>query len=154
MRISNSGLDLLKEREGVVLKMYRDSAGLPSIGVGHLLTRDELRSGKLWDGTKWSGGIAEEKAEELLRRDLAFAEQAVEDFVKVRLTENQHDTLVSFVFNVGGTAFRNSTLLKVLNRGEYDLVPGQLKRWKYSAGKVDEILVNRREDEIQQWRKG
>lgn len=151
------GLDLLKQREGVVLKMYRDSAGLPTIGCGHLLTRDELTSGKLNVGgcdIPWRDGITAEQSDTLLRRDLETAEAAVRSGVTVPLSPTQYDTLVSFAFNVGGGAFRKSTLLRLLNAGDYKAVPGQLARWKYSAGRIDPILVNRRKSEAKQWAAG
>lgn len=151
MKVTDAGLDSLKQREGVVLHMYRDSAGLPTIGVGHLLTRDELTSGKLTLPVKWDQGITVAQADELLRRDLAVAEAAVTAAVLVPLTERQFDTLVSFTFNVGTAAFRNSTLLRLLNQSMYAVVPDQLRRWVHSAGRVDPILIARREDEIRQW---
>ena len=160
MRMSAGGLESLKDREGVVLTMYRDSAGLPTIGCGHLLTKDELRSGKIAGLGEWTDGLAAAQADELLQRDLAVAEVAV-DRVRVPLTIHQRDALVSFVFNVGvgtpgtatmpGTGFLGSTLLKKLNAGDYAGVPAQLRRWIHSAGRRDPILVTRRESEITQW---
>lgn len=149
------GINFLMQEEGVRLNMYRDSAGLPSIGVGHLLTKDELRSGKiLCLAVDWHSGLSREQVDELLRRDLFDAEQAVEQSVKVPLTAIQHDTLVSFAFNVGEGAFSRSTLVKQLNMKLYDSVPTQMRRWVYSAGKRDPILVARREREIEQWKRG
>lgn len=151
-RTTPEGIDCLVRREGKVLKMYRDSAGLPTIGVGHLLTKDELRSGKIGClSADWHVGLTEDQAEELLRNDLNTAERAVEDYVIVPLSPHQHDALVSFVFNVGTEAFRSSTLLKQLNNKQYQSVPTQLRRWIYAAGERNRILVARREDEIRQW---
>jgi lysozyme len=130
--------------------MYHDSAGLPTIGVGHLLTKEELATGKLRIEVDWHQGITEAQAEDLLRQDLAAAEEAVSE-VTVPLTQQQYDTLVSFAFNVGGQAFRASTLLRLLNAGQYQAVPAQLRRWIHSAGRVDPVLVRRREDEVRQW---
>jgi lysozyme len=154
MRTSDRGLGSIKAREGVRLVMYRDSAGLPTIGVGHLLTKDELRSGKIEGLGHWTEGITASEADRLLRRDLHIAETAVEQAVLVPLSPAQFDTLVSFTFNVGTTAFRNSTLLRLLNAEQYNQVPLQLRRWIYSAGRVDPILVKRREDEARQWLAG
>lgn len=155
MITSSVGIEKLKQREGVRLSMYRDSAGLPTIGVGHLLTKDELSSGKLTAlGIDWHEGILDSQASDLLAADLATTEQAINAVVTVPLTQAEFDTLVSFVFNVGATAFTNSTLLKVLNQGDYASVPSQLRRWHYSGGQSDPILVKRRESEVEQWGMG
>lgn len=154
MNISNKGIDKIEAREGVRSQMYRDSAGLPTIGVGHLLTKDELKSGKIriyGEAINWHIGLSMPEIHRLLDRDLDEAEIAVTTGVAVPLTQTQFDTLVSFVFNIGVTAFRNSTLRRSLNEGKYDAVPGQLRRWIHSAGQIDPILVKRREDEVKQW---
>ena len=152
MTTSDAGIATIRRFEGVVLTMYRDSAGLPTIGVGHLLTKDELSSGKLALSVDWHQGLTAAQADELLRRDLVQAEVAVGNAVTVPLSPAQFDTLVSFAFNVGATAFRNSTLVRLLNAGDYAAVPDQLKRWVYSAGQVDGVLVKRRKDEARQWK--
>lgn len=130
--------------------MYRDSAGLPTIGVGHLLTKDELRSGRIKDDD-WRDGISQATLDALLADDLGSAERAVGGCVIVPLDVNQFDTLVSLTFNIGIHSFARSTLLRLLNGGDYTAVPGQLRRWVWSAGVRDPILVGRREDEIAQW---
>ena len=157
MITSDAGLEHIKRREGLRTKMYRDSAGLPTIGVGHLLTKDELSSGKIFltggISVDWGAGLTVEEVNELLRLDLARAEDTVNNLLVsvLELEQHQFDTLVSFVFNVGPRAFRDSTLLKRLKSGTVDAVPEQLRRWVYAAGNVDPILVKRREDEIAQW---
>jgi lysozyme len=88
---------------------------------------------------------------DLLSQDVKPAEQSVNNGVKVSLNQNQFDALVSFTFNVGGGAFSSSTLLKVLNQGQYDQVPDQLRRWTKSGGRTVQGLVNRRENEIKLW---
>lgn len=154
MQISEHGLELLKQWEGFELKLYKDSVGLPTIGVGHLLTKSELTSGKiLIDGlpVQYSGGLTDQQALDLLSQDVKPAEQAVNTGAKVALTQNQFDALVSFTFNVGVGAFTGSTLLKVLNQSQYAGVPDQLRRWTRAGGQVVQGLVNRRENEIKLW---
>ena len=134
--------------------MYRDSAGLPTIGVGHLLTKDELSSGKIvieGVGVDWHAGLTPVQVRALLEQDLAWAEEAVNRHVELGLTQAQFDALVSFTFNAGAHAFKTSTLLKKVNAGDFVAVPEQLRRWVYSANQVDPILVKRREGEISQW---
>lgn len=154
MNMSAKGLDALKDEEGCVLHEYRDQAGLPSIGIGHLLTRSELASGKIViDGVpvKYADGITMQQALRLLAQDLHPAEEAVRNNVKVSLSQNQFDALVSFTFNVGTGAFAGSTLLKQLNQSNYVAVPEQLARWNKAGGKVCDTLVHRRAREAKMW---
>jgi GH24 family phage-related lysozyme (muramidase) len=143
MRTSRRGLEFIKNEEGCVLHVYRDPAGYPTIGVGHL-----IKPGEEFDQ------ITEEEAMKLLARDLAVAENAVNRMVRVPLTQNQFDTLVSFVFNVGSGNFEKSTLLKLLNQGRYDAVPGELAKWRKAGGKVLPGLVERRRREGELWGEG
>lgn len=150
MIFSQNGIELLKELEGIKLTVYHDIAGLPTIGVGHLLTRDELSSGKiniLGVLYKYGDGITETQAERLLAHDVAFAEGAV-SACGAELTQNQFDALVCFVFNIGRNAFAQSTLRKYLSAGELSEVPTQMRRWVHAGGKMSTGLANRREKEI------
>ena len=155
MNLSDKGIRFLRQAEGVRSDVYKDSAGLPTIGVGHLLTQSELSSGKIIiDGepVKYGEGLSNHHIDELLKQDVDRFEKAIAEYVKVPLYQNQFDALVSFSFNVGVGAFKNSTLLKVLNARDYDKVPEQLKRWVYSSRKKVQGLVNRRNSEIALWR--
>ncbi|MFL6212708.1 MAG: lysozyme [Blastocatellia bacterium] len=154
MQMSAHGLTLLEQWEGFKLKLYKDSAGLPTIGVGHLLTKSELTSGKIIINgvpVKYADGLTEQQVTDLLAQDVKPASAAVTKNVKVPLNQNQFDALVSFSFNVGIAAFTGSTLLKVLNQKQYDDVPAQLLRWTRAGGKVVQGLVNRRNNEIKLW---
>lgn len=154
MKTSIEGLALIEKREGLRTNMYLDSAGLQTIGVGHLLTKDELMSGKISIGgqpVKWRAGLTVGQVTALLDQDLAVAERAVAA-VRVTLSQQQHDTLVSFAFNIGPSAFASSTLLRKLNAGDYEAVEHELGRWVHAAGQVDPILQKRRQSEIEQWR--
>lgn len=138
-RISQDGINKIKTHEALRLQPYRDSAGLWTIGYGHLIKPDE-----------WWNEITEEFAEQLLKNDLAIAESAVKDFVEITITQNQYDALVSFVFNVGVNAFENSTLLKKLNAGDPSVVD-EFLRWNKTTinGKLKVVagLTTRRERE-------
>lgn len=150
-KMSENGRALLTLWEGKENRVYRDSAGLPTIGVGHLLTRDEISSGKiLIDGlpVKYENGLTDQQIDKLLEQDLAWAESAVNTYIDVELNQNQFDALCSFCFNIGKQAFFSSTLRKVLNQGRYDLVPEQLARWNRAGGNVIQGLVKRRNHEI------
>ena len=154
MTVDNVGLDSIKKSEGVRSTMYHDSVGLPTIGVGHLLTKSELSAGKIQlreGGVRWANGLTEMQVDELLARDLAMAEGTVEDAITVPVSQNQFNALVSFVFNVGGTAFVHSRLLRELNAGHKEAVPAQLRRWIYAGGEPQPGLVHRRAEEIRLW---
>jgi len=134
--------------------MYKDVMGLPTIGVGHLLSRSELFSGKLYiagEPVRWSEGLTTEQIDALLAQDI----KPVEDIVSTATGELlgcQFDALVSFTFNVGANAFLNSTLLKLIRSQDLIAIPAQLRRWTRAGGKVVQGLVNRREVEIKMWR--
>lgn len=154
MQMSENGLELLKQWEGFKLNVYNDSAGLPTIGVGHLITQSERNSGNIvinGVAVKYASGLTDQQVVDLLSQDVQPAEQSVNNGVKVPLNQNQFDALVSFTFNVGGGAFAGSTLLKVLNQQQYDQVPDQLLRWTKAGGQVVQGLVNRRQNEIKLW---
>lgn len=84
----------------------------------------------------------------LLRRAVPIYEQAVRENVRVQLNQNQYDALVSFSYNVGITAFRNSTSLQSLNSGNVADAVAQFKEWNRSGGRVLQGLTNRRNAEI------
>jgi lysozyme len=154
MTMSEEGKRKLAEWEGMRLTVYKDVAGFPTIGVGHLLTKDERSSGKIFingEAVRYAGGLTEQQALDLLAQELTVFEEAVSKAVTVPLTQNQFDALVSFSYNVGLNAFKNSTLLKLLNQGKYAEVPAQLRRWIYAGGKKCKGLVNRREKEVEMW---
>ena len=150
MNLSDAGLAAIEEREGRRLTMYLDKAQNPTIGVGHLLTPDEIDSGLVL-GQAWQDGISQDTCDALLRADSATAVNAVNELVTVPLLQHQFDTLVSFVFNIGRGKFSTSTLLRSLNNDQFVLVPDELRQWVHSGGHLDPILVTRRESEIRQW---
>ena len=92
-------------------------AGRWTIGWGHV---KGVRSGMR---------ATEEECTAFLRQDLEVCEEAVERLVKVDLSQNQFDSLVSFVFNLGETNFRKSTLLAKINKSQLDEVPSEFLRW-------------------------
>lgn len=136
--------------EGLKLTAYPDPGsrnGEPyTVGFGH--TSDGHM--KVYRGLT----ITPAQAEAALEYDLNETATAVDELVKVSLTDNQFGTLVSFAFNVGLKAFKRSSLLKRVNKGELDAVPAELAKWKYNDGKVMTGLVNRRAAEAGLWAKG
>lgn len=155
-KMSDVGIDVLIELEGSIDHLYYDVAGYATIGVGHLLTKSEISSGKIILSNGYVidfryGNLTQEDITLLLKDDVVMYENAVNKYVKVNITQEHFDSLTSFTFNVGIGAFKRSTLLKVLNRKEYSKVPAQLARWKRAGGKVVKGLVYRRGVEISMW---
>lgn len=146
LSISLAGLNHLKEIEGFRANVYDDIAGYPTIGYGHKLTIAERAAGLKT--------VTEEQATRLLAADLATAENAVNRLVKVGLTQGQFDALVSFVYNVGAGAFGRSTMLKMLNAGDYAGAAAQFSRWTYAGGQKSQGLANRRQAEIALFKNG
>ena len=91
--------------------------------------------------------ITQEQAEQMLLDELKEYESYVDDLVTVPLNQNQFDALVVWVYNLGPTNFRKSTLLKELNNGNYQAVPIEIKRWNKAGGQVLEGLIKRRKAE-------
>lgn len=154
MQVDQGGKNLFKEWEGLATHVYWDSGGVPTIGIGHLLTRSERTSGKIiirGQPVDYRNGLTEQQCWDLLDQDLDDTEKIINEAVTVLLNQNQFNALVSFAFNVGAAAFQNSTLLKLLNQGQYDQVPAQLRRWVKDSGKIVQGLVNRRDKEIALW---
>jgi lysozyme len=141
MKLSDAGLSLVKVNEGERSKIYPDVAGFPTVGYGH----------KLLPGESYPNGITEERATELLREDVGWAESAVSRLVKVPLTQGQFDALVDFTFNCGAGTLQRSTALHLLNLGQYAAVPAQLEKYDLAGGTVRKDLEKRREAEAKLW---
>uniref|UniRef100_UPI000685F31B lysozyme n=1 Tax=Bartonella florencae TaxID=928210 RepID=UPI000685F31B len=140
-------LALIKQWEGLRLNAYKDAIGVWTIGYGHTNS-----AGKPFVHKGMT--VTEQQAEDLLRQDLKQFENAVEQAVQVALTDEQFAALVSFCYNVGTTAFCNSTLLKKLNNSEYEAIPAEFQKWTKAGGKRLQGLVHRRVAEAGLWAKG
>ena len=140
--VNTATKDLVKTFEGLRLSAYRCPAGRLTIGWGHT------------SGVTEGDTITAEEAEELLEHDLAEAATHVDRLVRVPLNENQRGSLTSFLVNFAAIAFMSSTLRELLNKGDYDSVPRELRRWIKSRHPVTHRLVElpglvrRREAEI------
>ena len=133
MKPSEACIEFIKGFEGFSATAYRCSAGVLTIGYG---TTEYVDLGDT---------VTEEQACELLRKDVQEAADAVDDLVDVELTQGQYDALTSLIYNIGREAFRNSTLLKMLNQGRAikDISP-QFDRWNKAGGNIQPGLIRRR----------
>ena len=135
MNISKEGLSLIKKFEGCELEAYKCAAGVWTIGYGH--TKDVKEGDK----------INRDEADYLLQEEMIEYESYINDFVEVPLNQNQFDALCSWVYNLGPTNLKNSTMLRVLNEEKYADVPQEIKRWNKAGGEVLDGLIKRREAE-------
>lgn len=141
MHISEEGLSLIKKFEGCPTEgglavPYVCPAGVLTIGYGHIKNVQEH--------DKWTMDHASYMLKEEIEDEY---EGYINQYVTVPLEQHQFDALVAWVFNLGPTNLRESTMLKLLNAGDYHSVPAQMRRWNKANGQVLEGLVRRREAE-------
>lgn len=156
-------IEFLHGFEKCVLRVYNDGYGFPTVGWGHLVTPA--------DGLRMGDTITQDRADSLFRDDLQSAVDIVKKHVKVPLSQGQFDGLVSFVFNVGhGRVNQNgkpgkagfvvlpngqpSTMLRMLNDGNYAGASGEFEKWTLSAGKRSRGLLRRRRAEMKMFLEG
>lgn len=144
MTISEKGIALIKKFEGFIPNLYNDPVGHCTIGYGTLLHKGNCNG---TEPEEFKSGVTEQRATELLTEEVNRFTEAINSNVQVSLNQNQFDALVSFVYNVGAGAFKGSTLLKELNKGNYTDVPTELKKWVKASGQTLPGLVKRREEE-------
>ena len=135
MKISENGLELIKKFEGCETTAYQDSVGVWTIGFGHT------------KGVKEGQTCSIEDAESMLADEMDEYEGYINNMVKVELQQHEFDALVAWVYNLGPTNLGESTMLKVLNGGQFDRVPDEMNRWTRAGGKILEGLVRRRQAE-------
>lgn len=136
MRYSKTGLQLTEGFESCRLVAYQDVRGIWTIGWGH--TGPEVVEGLVW---------TQEQADAQLEKDMAYAECRVNGLLAVPVTQGEFDALVDFALNVGCNAFAGSTMLKLLNEGNYAGAAEEFEKWDHAAGKVVAGLLRRREEE-------
>ncbi len=140
MSVSESFKEALIEEEGVREVVYRDVAGYPTVGVGHLVTpKDKLRVGDR---------ISYDRILDLLNQDLEIAEQGVARLVgDLPLYQHEFDALVDLVFNVGEgnvSPDKSPRLNAAIERGDYQAIADELD-YRHAAGSVAKGLIYRSE---------
>ncbi|MGE9796866.1 lysozyme [Acinetobacter baumannii] len=137
---SDVGVDLISGFEDTRFKAYDDGVGIWTIGTGTTVYPNGVK-------VKQGDTCTPEQAKAYFKHDLAKFEKTVNESVTVPLNQNQFDALVSLTYNIGSGAFNNSTLLKKLNKGDYQGAAEQFLVWNKADGKVMKGLVRRREAE-------
>lgn len=136
--INQAGLDLIKSFEGCQLSAYRDIVGVLTIGYGH--TGSDVYDGQV---------ISQDEADALLLSDLANFEADVTSYVATTINGNQFAALVSFAYNLGISALHGSTLLRLVNQGDFDDAALEFPKWDKAGGQVVLGLARRRAAEQQ-----
>jgi lysozyme len=129
--LSKVALEMIKDFEGWVPSAYNDPSGYCTIGYGHLIALKRCEEIDLGD---FKRALTPSEGEALLQRDTASARLAVQRETKVDLNDDQFGSLAAFVFNIGKANFQNSTLVRILNAGNYSQTPSEMKRWVSSKG--------------------
>jgi lysozyme len=144
--LPDQGIALTEDSEGFVPTLYDDAANYCSIAFGHLIKKSSCNG---TEPGEFLRGVSREQGTALLKTDMGRAQYAVSSMVAVVLSDGQYGALCDFVYNVGGTNFRSSTLRKVINARQFDSVPPQFRRWTMAGGVRQPGLVKRREREIE-----
>src|SRR5574344_141986 len=141
MKISSKGLELIKEFEGFSANAYLCPAKIPTIGYGNTFWEDG-RKVKL--GEQISKTNALELLELVANKDFA---DKIFPLIKVKVSQNKFDAMVSLAYNIGVGNFSKSTLLKKVNSGDFDGASNEFLKWNKSGGKELLGLTRRRERE-------
>ena len=142
MKVSQKGIDLIINFEGMCLKPYLCPAKIPTIGVGATFYPNGTRV------TMSDKPITKEQAIEYLKATLSIFEKQVDSFTTDSVNQNQFDALVSFAYNLGANALKNSTLIKKVNANPNDAtIKDEFMKWTFANGKQLSGLVRRRSSE-------
>lgn len=132
MKVGLAGIDCVKKSESCRLEAYLDTGGVWTLGWGHT------------KGVKAGDTCSQEQADAWLATDLVDAELTVIAMVHTRLSQNEFDALVSFVFNIGAHQFAHSTMLKLLNADRFELAALEFRKWRFDNGVEIPGLLARR----------
>ena len=143
MKISNRGLELIKDFEGFSSSAYLDVVNIPTIGWGNTFYEDGT---KVKMGDQISKTDALKLLEVIANRDFA---DKIFPSIKVKVSQSQFDAMVSLAYNIGVGAFLKSTLLKKVNAGDFAGAGEEFLRWNKAGGKEVLGLTRRRQREKQ-----
>lgn len=131
VKTSQQGISFICAQEGFVPHVYKDVAGIPTIGFGHVVL----------PGETFAASISRDEAVALMAQDLAKFEDAVNQNVSVPITQCEFDALVSFSYNCGVGALKASSTLRLLNEGERTAAADGLLLWDKRTNPITGKLV-------------
>lgn len=137
MQVNARGMALIEHFEGCRTEAYQDCVGIWTIGYGHTSAAGppQVKAGMT---------ISKSEAQALLKTDIEIFCNGVAASLRVPLNDNQFSALVSFAYNIGLAAFRESSVLRAVNAGQFKTVPGLMALWVKAGGKVIPDLLARR----------
>lgn len=136
MRASKNALDLVKQFESCRLYAYEDQGGVWTVGWG-------TTGPGINERTSVSQGIADA----MLKSDIAQLGEHITPLVGLITNQDQFDALVSLVYNIGITAFKNSTMLKKIRAHDLKGAAEEFDKWVHVHKVVSDGLVRRRKAE-------
>ena len=141
MKLSDNGFRLLGELEGIVLRPYKDSVGIPTIGIGSTYYEDGTKV-KMTDKA-----ITKERAIQLAKNVVKSFEEQVNKSILLPMTQNQFDAMVLLCYNIGKSGFARSSVVRNFNLGNIQKAADSFLLWNEAGGRVVQGLVNRRKKE-------
>ena len=141
MKLSDNGFRLLGELEGIVLRPYKDSVGIPTIGIGSTYYEDGTKV-KMTDKA-----ITKERAIQLAKNVAKSFEEQVDKSILLPVTQNQFDAMVLLCYNIGKSGFAGSSVVRNFNSGNLQKAADSFLLWNKAGGIVVQGLVNRRNKE-------
>lgn len=138
MKLNKEGLDFISLLEGIKLKPYKDSKGIWTIGIGSTYLAD---NSKVKSTTK---DLTLNEVYTLFTITSKQYENAVNNFVKISITQNQFNALFALCYNIGIDGFKTSTVLKRINlKDTKENITEAWMRWI-----KQKELISRRKKEI------
>ena len=141
MKLSDNGFTLLGELEGIVLRPYKDSVGIPTIGIGSTYYEDGTKV-KMTDKA-----ITKERAIQLAKNVVKSFEARVNKSILLPMTQNQFDAMALLCYNIGESSFARSSVVRNFNAGNLQKAADSFLLWNKAGGKVSKGLTNRRQKE-------
>lgn len=140
-QLSDAGIDLIVEFEGLKLAAYNDTNGWATIGIGHLIRKGPVEP--------TDQPITKQQAYDLFRRDSAVEVILINRTLTVDITQGQFDAMVSLAYNIGIGRFMRGPIPNLINTSQFASVPAEfLKHDSDVKGNVLPGLVRRRNAEI------